>query len=169
MRDYFGSDCSENMPMHFFFGAVSIDHSTAIRADIAKQDYTVCPRHWYVDAHMPCENCGKTFLWSATEQRAWFEEYRFYVDSRATRCKKCRALKREITALKQQYDRMVAEARTGRDVDKKRNLVALVDQLASMTEEVSAKMVDTRELLLKQIKKAEPSAGADGLPPAAQL
>jgi hypothetical protein len=63
---------------------------------------------------------------------------------------------------------MVAEARTGGDVDKKRSLVALIDQLTSMTEEVPTKMADTRELLLKQIKKAEPSAGADGLSPAAQ-
>ena len=106
---------------------------------------------------MPCDSCGETFLWSATEQRAWFEEYRFYVDSRATRCKTCRALKREITELKQQYDRVVSDARAGRNVDKKKQLVALVDQLASMIDVVPAKMIETRTQLLRQIKKAEPS------------
>lgn len=161
MHDYFGSDQSHNIPMHFFFGAVRIDHSTAIRADTAKQDYSVCPRHWYVDAYMPCEGCGDTFLWSASEQRAWFEEYRFYVDSRATRCMVCRAQKREITALKQKYDRAVSEARTGRDVKKKKDIVALIDQLASMTKEVPVRMVETRELLLKQIRNAH----NDSVPP----
>ena len=149
MHDYFGRDSSKTMPMHFLFGACRLDHATAIRADVGKQDYTVCPRHWYVDAYMPCESCGNTFLWSAAEQRAWFEEYRFYVDSRATRCEKCRAIKREVLALKKKYDATVSKARTGNSVDAKKMVVALIDQLATMTQDVPVKMRETRELLLK--------------------
>lgn len=142
--------------MHFFFGALRLDHATAVRADISKQDYTVCPRHWYVDAHMPCGGCGEIFLWSASEQRAWFEDFRFYVDSRATRCRECRARRRELTALKKQYDQTVAEAREGRVLAKKKAAVALIDQIASMADAVPARMTATRALLMRQIKKAEP-------------
>lgn len=155
--DFFGSDQSVKMPMHFFFGALRIDHTTAIRADITKQNYTVCPRHWYVDAFMPCQSCWETFLWSAAEQRLWFEEYHFFVDSQATRCRKCRALKRQITGLKQQYDQTVSEARTGRNVDKKKLLIAIIYQLACMIGDLPANMTETRKLLLSQIRNAEPS------------
>ena len=92
--DISGSTKPQKMPLHFFHGAVSLDYSTAVRADITKQDYSVCPRHWYIDAVFKCADCGAEFLFSAKEQHFWYEERRFYVDSYPKRCPDCRKKER---------------------------------------------------------------------------
>ncbi len=92
--DVFGWSSSDRMPRHLFYRALELDHSTAIRASIDKQNYSVCPRHWYIDATFRCEGCNEDFLWTATEQRAWFEDYGFYVDSIPKECKACRTKRR---------------------------------------------------------------------------
>src|SRR4030095_5274460 len=91
----FGKADPKEMPLYFFFGALDINYSSAVRADIGAQDYTVVPRYWCIDATFRCADCGFEFAWSAQEQRVWFETYRFYVDSRATRCPPCRAKRRD--------------------------------------------------------------------------
>jgi len=84
------------MPLHFFFGAIDLDFSTAIRANVEAQDYTVAPRHWYLDARFRCGACNAEFVWSAKEQQAWFETYRFYVDSQPNLCRDGRANRRDL-------------------------------------------------------------------------
>ena len=98
---------------------------------------------------------GKIFIWSASDQRVWFEDYRFFVDSKATRCNVCRKQQREVLALQRKYDSIVADARSGKDLIKKKTVVGLVDQIASMTDSVPERLVETREAFLKQIRKAE--------------
>ena len=109
----FGESSPETMPMHLFWGAIRLDYSSALKANVALQDYTVCPRHWYVDAVFVCNACKREFSWSAMEQRTWFEEYRFYVDSRPTRCQECRRQRRQKDHLQKEYNKLVASARTG--------------------------------------------------------
>jgi hypothetical protein len=92
--DGFGNTDPLKMPLHLFHGAVSIDYATAVRADVTKQDYTVCPRHWYIDATFKCRDCDEDFLFSAQEQRFWYEQRRFYVDSQPVRCPECRKKER---------------------------------------------------------------------------
>ena len=92
--DHFGDTDPKKMPSHLFFGAVNIDYDTAVRADITKQDFSVCPRHWYVDATFKCKDCGSEFLFSAKEQIFWYETRRFYVDSQPKRCAACRKKER---------------------------------------------------------------------------
>ena len=92
--DIFGDTDPKKMPQHFFHGAVSINYDTAVRADVSKQDYTVCPRQWYIDSTFKCMDCCKDFLFSAEEQRYWYEQRRFYVDSKPTRCPACRKKER---------------------------------------------------------------------------
>ncbi len=91
----FGEADAKKMPAHLFHGALSIDYDSAVRADISKQDYTVCPRHWYVDATFKCADCGSEFVFSAQEQRFWYEDRRFYVDSQPKRCAACRKKERQ--------------------------------------------------------------------------
>ena len=162
-NDSFGNTDSKKMPWHLFFGAVRLDHSTAVRADIGKQDYSVCPRHWYVDATFRCEACDQPFKWSAAEQRTWFEAYHFYVDSRPTRCPHCRAEQRQLKALQKEYDRTVASARSGASLDEKKIVVALIDQITEMAKVTPAKMLATRSSLLNQIRKAEAIRHANGI------
>lgn len=87
--DLFGKADPREMPYYFFPGALHIDYSTAARAEITAQDYSVAPRHWYIDATFQCAECGCEFVWSAEEQRVWFETRRISVLSRATRCFDC--------------------------------------------------------------------------------
>src|SRR6185436_18703578 len=73
ISNLFGENNPKRMPKHLFFGAQRLDYKTAQRADISKQHYTVCPRHWYVDATFICSDCGREFVFTASEQRFWYE------------------------------------------------------------------------------------------------
>jgi hypothetical protein len=92
--DIFGDTDPKKMPRHLFSDLRSMDYSTATRADVARQNYSVCPRHWYIDAIFKCVSCGEDFLFSVSEQRFWYESRRFYVDSRPIRCVACRKKER---------------------------------------------------------------------------
>src|ERR1043166_2407644 len=102
--DGFGQQNPKGMPPHFFLRAVRMDYETAQRADFEKQNYTVCPRFWYIDAAFLCEDCGQQFVFTAEEQRFWYEERGFYVDSTPNRCVSCRKANRTRLDLKRQYD-----------------------------------------------------------------
>jgi hypothetical protein len=151
--DIFGSTDPKKMPLHFFWSALDIDYSTAIRAAIAAQDYSVCPRHWYIDARFRCGGCDAEFVWSAEEQRAWFETYRFYVDSRPTICRDCRAKHRNAVELRKEYDALVSAARSGGTTEQKQRVVEIVDDLESYWSCVPDKMRETRDVFRQQLTK----------------
>lgn len=92
----FGDDNPKDMPSHLFFGATHLDFKRAIKADITQQNFSVCPRHWYVDAHIPCVDCGDHFVFSREEQRHWYEKRKFWIDSFPDRCKSCQAAQKEM-------------------------------------------------------------------------
>jgi len=149
--DVFGRTDPKKMPPHFFFDAIEIDYSTAIQADVAAQDFSVAPRHWYVDARFRCVGCKAEFVWSAQEQKAWFETYAFYVDARPQRCRDCRAKKSNAVQLRKDYDSLVAEARSGGSAEQKRRIVQIVDDLESYWSTLPEKMRETRALFRKQL------------------
>ena len=154
--DIFGSTDPKKMPLHFFSQALEINYATAIRADIAAQDYSVCPRHWYIDARFRCSACGTEFLWSAHEQRAWFETYRFYVDSQATRCRDCRAKLRDAVELRKDYDTLVSAARSHGTAEQKQHVMEILDDLESYWRVLPEKMRETRDLFRKQLSTKTP-------------
>lgn len=141
------------MPGHFFSGAHEIDYSTAIRANAAAQDFSVCPRNWYIDARFRCAECGADFLWSAQEQRTWFETYRFWVDSHPRLCRDCRAKRRDALLLRQEYDALVASARSGGTPGQKQRVIEIVDALEQCFGCVPDKLAETRDLFHKQLAK----------------
>ena len=149
--DIFGDTDPRKMPLHFFFEALDIDYSTAIRANVDVQDYSTAQRHWYIDTRFRCAACNIEFLWSAQEQRTWFETYRFYVDSRPTLCRDCREKRRGALQLRKEYDALVSAARSGRDADQKRRIVQIVDELESCLHGLPEKMRETRDAFRKQL------------------
>ena len=155
--DGFGRDAPQNMPPHFFGafggGGVSLDYRSAVRADIARQNYTVCPRYWYIDVTVRCARCQETFLFSAAEQRTWYEEWGFPVDSFARHCPDCRRERRRLKALRQEYDRSVAAARSSSDPGPKTRVIEIVDQLCAAGEELPKKVHETRDQLAKQVAR----------------
>jgi hypothetical protein len=149
MSDFFGNTDPRKMPSHLFSRALHINYPTAVRADISKQDYSVCPRFWYIDAAFRCARCGQTFVFSAEEQRFWYEELRFYIDSRAKHCQTCRRDLRELKSLRQEYDRAVAK---DAEIDQKKRVLAILDALAEGGVQLPEKIRGNRDMLMKQIE-----------------
>ena len=151
--DIFGDTNPEKMPLHFFHDAYEVDYATATRANISAQDYSVCPRHWYIDARFRCAACSADFLWSAREQQMWFETYRFWVDSHPRLCRDCYAKRRNATELRQEYDALIGDARSGGTPEQKRRVIEIVDALESYFSRVPDKLSQTRELFQSQLAK----------------
>ncbi|MFT5291205.1 MAG: hypothetical protein ACI8QS_002666 [Planctomycetota bacterium] len=160
--DYFGKSSPRDVPRHLFSGAVQIDFESAIRGDPDKQNYTVCPRHWYMDAEFECADCGYAFTWSAQEQRTWFEEYDFWIGSCPKHCIDCRGKKRRLNSLRQEYDRLVGEARSGCAVEMKSQVLRIIDELDAGLGKLPDRIRETKSVLLAQIRKAtDRGAGPD--------
>ncbi len=55
-------------------------------------------RGFYEDAPFACIDCGKQELWTATQQKWWYEIAKGNVESIARRCRACRRKERERSA-----------------------------------------------------------------------
>lgn len=68
------------------------------RAIIAKPQFQKWCNHTpylaYFDIQLKCEDCREMFTFSANEQKYWYEELHFWVQSRPKRCQSCREIKR---------------------------------------------------------------------------
>jgi hypothetical protein len=148
----FGENNPKRMPVHLFFRARRIDYKTALRADISKQNYTVCPRHWYVDALFVCRECSEEFVFSATEQRFWYEDRQFFVDSLPTRCVGCRKAERNRLELRRRYDAMISDALGTCPPEKKKAVIELVDELEAAEGELPDRMKQNRATLRAQLR-----------------
>lgn len=151
----FGEKDPKSMPDHLFYGATKIAYATAERADINKQNYTVCPRHWYITATFTCQGCGNPFLFTASEQQIWYEEYRFFVYSQPNKCLECRRLARHVKQLRQEYDVKIAEALAADDQELKKAVIAIVDALEEAGATLADGVQENRLLLLRQIANQE--------------
>lgn len=151
--DYFGNTNSKNMPRHLFWECLYLDHDSALRADISLQNFTVCPRHWYVDATFRCSQCKSNFCFSAAEQKLWYEELGFYVDSYAKDCVDCRKNSRRKKALRNEYDRDIKTARETSNIVLKKRLSTVIDDLCSFETGLPDRIHQNRHTLANQIGK----------------
>ena len=63
----------------------------AVRGDPRRQLFCCdVPRYFYVDRSLRCRDCGAGFVFSAGEQRHWYETLGFRLDATAVRCLDCR-------------------------------------------------------------------------------
>ena len=150
----FGENNPKRMPSHLFFGSRRMDYGSAQRADISRQNYSVCPRHWYVDATFSCQDCGNVFTFSASEQRFWYEDRHFWIDSLPTRCTACRKEQRTRLNLRKRYDALIATALGACPPDTKKEAVAIINELEAAEDEIPEKMKQNRTLLYAQLAKA---------------
>jgi len=150
--DIFGSTSPAKMPSHFFWGVERLAYETAVRADIDRQNYSVAPRYWYIDAEVVCDSCGTQFVFSASEQEKWYETYRFYVDSFPRKCITCRRTARHIRHLRQEYDANITKALSTHDKDLKKTVVEIINALEECGSTLQHKIEENRDLLLKQLK-----------------
>ena len=61
------------------------------------------PRFFYFPRLRTCRRCGGVFIFSAREQKHWYEELKFYVDSTAVECVTCRKQKQQGKADLERY------------------------------------------------------------------
>ncbi|MBK9967459.1 MAG: zinc-ribbon domain-containing protein [Holophagales bacterium] len=65
--------------------------SGAVRGDPRRQLFCCeIPRYFYVDLDRTCRDCGAPFVFSAREQKHWYETLGFRLDANAVRCLPCR-------------------------------------------------------------------------------
>ena len=76
----------------------------AVAGDVSRQVFCLChsPRYFYVDESRFCIQCREQFLFSAAEQKYWYEVRKFNFHSVPVRCPRCRRLKRSEHALSEQ-------------------------------------------------------------------
>ncbi|MCD6052345.1 MAG: hypothetical protein K0Q55_3763 [Verrucomicrobia bacterium] len=149
-----GEKDPKGMPSHLFFGSRRLDYSTAQRADISKQNFSVCPRHWYVDATFVCRDCNGEFIFFASEQRFWYEDRHFWIDSLPTRCISCRKEQRTRLNLRKRYDALIATALGACPAETKKEIVAIINELEAAEDDIPEKMKQSRSVLYAQLAKA---------------
>jgi len=156
LDEIFGGKDPKKMPAHLFHEVRGMDYATAQKADVSKQHYTVCPRQWYVDAVFVCRDCGKEFVFSANEQRFWYEDRQFFIESLPKQCIDCRKAERNRLELRKRYDSLIAQALGQCPVELKRDVVAIINSLEAAEDEIPAKMIESRSKLYSQLKKLSP-------------
>ncbi|MFO6421924.1 zinc-ribbon domain containing protein [Motilimonas sp. KMU-193] len=60
------------------------------------------PPEFYYDIEYKCSECGKTDIWTASQQKRWYEELGKTINAVAKRCRVCRA---HIQAIKEEQKR----------------------------------------------------------------
>jgi hypothetical protein len=68
-------------------GAVLADHNELKHINT----YGGLPE-FYVDKPFFCRDCGKAEVWTAEQQKWWYEVAKGHLDSTAVRCRKCRKM-----------------------------------------------------------------------------
>jgi hypothetical protein len=77
--------------------------------DCTRQRYCLGgPRLLYIDVTRTCRVCRQTFVFSAREQKHWYETLQFWTDSEAVDCLACRRSNRARRAVQQRHEVAVA-------------------------------------------------------------
>jgi hypothetical protein len=79
---------------------------TAITANLARQTAATVPVTHYFDLERKCQDCGTPFIFFAEEQKYWYEELGFGLDSDCVRCVVCRKQQQAITRLIKRYEEL---------------------------------------------------------------
>jgi hypothetical protein len=77
---------------------------TAIQADLSRQTPATVPVTHYFDVKRVCRDCGRPFIFFAEEQRHWYEELGFGLDSDCVRCAPCRKKQQGVARKRERYE-----------------------------------------------------------------
>ena len=66
--------------------------SHRVKADLRKQtpNNSYSSPEYYEDVNFTCRDCGAECVWTAEQQRLWYEQWGGPVQSAAVRCRACR-------------------------------------------------------------------------------
>jgi Probable zinc-ribbon domain len=77
--------------------------NTAIAADLSRQPPATVAITHYFDAKRQCRDCQRPFLFFAEEQKYWYEELGFALESDCVRCSDCRRRQRGLEEQRERY------------------------------------------------------------------
>ena len=80
------------------FGSVLADHKELVH----NNTYGLLPEY-YIDVPFICKDCGTEQIWTAKQQKWWYEIAKGYIDSCAIRCYSCRKKIRDAKALQKRH------------------------------------------------------------------
>jgi hypothetical protein len=78
--------------------------NTAIVADTSRQTAATVPVTHYFDLERECRDCQRAFIFFAAEQKHWYEELGFGLDSDCVRCVECRKRQQGIARQRELYE-----------------------------------------------------------------
>ncbi|MDB5335271.1 MAG: hypothetical protein JWN70_890 [Planctomycetaceae bacterium] len=80
---------------------------TAVVADLTRQSRATVQVTHYFDLDRICRDCSRPFIFFADEQKYWYEELGFGLDSDCVRCVACRKPRQVIAQRLKQYNKLL--------------------------------------------------------------
>lgn len=87
-----------------------------IKADLTKHtpNNSYSPPLYYEDISFKCRDCGAECIWTAEQQRLWYEEWGGPIQSTAVRCRPCRQRAQSKKAEQKKHMQEMALKRRGK-------------------------------------------------------
>ncbi len=113
------NDFAGNVFLHWHSPPAARVPNTAIPADLARQTPATVPVTHYFDVTRSCRDCGRPFIFFAREQKYWYEELGFPLDSDGVRCVPCRKSQQGIALKRERYEELfhLAERRVDENLE----------------------------------------------------
>lgn len=80
--------------------------NTAIPADLSRQSPATVPVTHYFDVKRQCRDCDRLFIFFAEEQKYWYEELGFPLESDCVRCIDCRKKQQGLEQKRYRYEEL---------------------------------------------------------------
>jgi hypothetical protein len=92
---------------------------TAVAADLGRQTPATFAVTHYFDIERTCRECGRSYIFFAAEQKYWYEDLGFGLDSDCARCVECRKKEQGIARDRETYETLshVAERTTEQSLE----------------------------------------------------
>ncbi len=144
------SDYSGDVFLHWHSPKERRIRNTAIAANLSLQAPATIPVTHYFDVKRECRDCGKAFIFFAEEQRFWYEELGFPLESDCVRCVPCRKTQQGTAAKRERYEELFHA--THLTVDQN---LEMADCCLSMVEEAvfHRRQLERVRMLLKSAKR----------------
>jgi len=154
--------------------------NTAIPADLKRQTPATVPITHYYDVIRQCRDCGRSFIFFAEEQKHWYEDLGFSLDSNCVRCVPCRKRQQGVARQRERYeelfhvpDRTAAETlemadcclsliETGTFSSRQTKRVRML--LNGLVENVDAEVVARCDVIRTRLRPLEESSGEQSGP-----
>lgn len=113
------TDYSGHVFLHWHSPGESRIPNTAIPADLSRQSPATVPVTHYYDVKRQCRDCGRPFIFFAEEQKYWYEDLGFALESDCVRCVDCRKKQQGLEQTRERYEALlhVADRTTEQDLE----------------------------------------------------